>query len=306
MRIIEIQHSKKEINLMNNIATPNVTLNNGILMPQLGLGVWQAKDGQEVKQAVLDAISAGYRLIDTAAVYGNEAGVGEAIKECGVPREELFVTTKLWNADQGDYETVNKAFTASLEKLGLDYVDLYLIHWPVPARGKYIETWQALEKIYADGRAKAIGVCNFKPHHLEELLKNAKVVPVVNQIELHPRFPQKETRDFCAAHDIFVESWSPIGGSGAGWNNSGEELKLLDEPLLMLIGNKYAKSPAQVVIRWHLQNELIVIPKSVHKERIIENLNVFDFELDEDDMRAIDELETGKRVGADPDSANFV
>ena len=291
---------------MTTNITPQVTLNNGTTMPQFGLGVWQAKDGQEVKQAVLDAIAAGYRLIDTAAVYGNESGVGEAIKECGVPRNELFITTKLWNADQGDYETVNKAFETSLQKLGLDYVDLYLIHWPVPARGKYVETWQALERIYTDGRAKAIGVCNFKAHHLEEILKVATVTPVVNQIELHPRFPQAETREFCDHHDIIVESWSPIGGSGAGWGSNGEELKLLDEPVLMSIGNKYAKSPAQVVIRWHLQNKLIVIPKSVHKERIIENLNVFDFELDEADMEAIAGLETGKRIGADPDSANFV
>ena len=280
---------------MTQPITPNITLNNATSIPQLGLGVWQAQDGIEVETAVLAALDAGYRLIDTAAVYANETGVGNAIRSSNVPRQELFVTTKLWNADQG-YDSTLKAFDKSLKKLGLEYIDLYLIHWPVPARGLFIETWRAFEELYRSGRVKAIGVSNFQPHHLDELLAVATIKPVVNQIELHPYFPQTELRDYGEQHDIAIESWSPIGGRGGA---------LLKETILHEIGQKYGKSPAQVVIRWHIQNGLVVIPKSVHKQRIEENIMVFDFELDQTDMAAINSLETGVRVGPDPDTANF-
>lgn len=274
---------------------PSIQLNNGVLMPQFGLGVWQAKDGLEVESAVLAAIAAGYRLIDTAAVYGNEIGVGNAIRASGVPREELFITTKLWNADQG-YDSTLKAFELSLDKLQLDYVDLYLIHWPVPALDLYTETWQAFEELYKQGRIKAIGVSNFQPSHLDKLLSMATVKPAVNQVELHPHFPQVELRDYAKQHGIAIESWSPIGGKGSS---------LLEEQLLVDLGQMYGKSPAQIVIRWHLQNGLIVIPKSVHQNRIEENINVFDFELSKEDMVSIEALNIGKRVGPDPDSASF-
>lgn len=280
---------------MIQLSTPRIKLNNGIFIPQLGLGVWQTRDGTEVEAAVTAAIDTGYRLIDTAAYYGNETGVGNAIRASRVSREELFITTKLWNADHG-YENTLKAFDVSLQKLGLDYIDMYLIHWPVPSRGLFVETWRAFEELYAQGRVKAIGVSNFQPHHLDELLKNATIKPVIDQVELHPYFPQTELRDYGKLHNIAIESWSPIGGSGGA---------LLKEPLLHEIGQKYDKSPAQVVIRWHLQNGLIVIPKSVHAERIQQNIDVFDFELDSADMAAINSLQTGVRVGPNPDTANF-
>ncbi|MBI3889684.1 aldo/keto reductase [Candidatus Saccharibacteria bacterium] len=273
---------------------PVVTLNDGNTIPQLGLGVWQAKDGDEVKQAVLSAIDAGYRLIDTAAIYGNEQGVGEAIRESGVAREELFITTKLWNGDQG-YDSTYKAFEASLEKLGLEYIDLYLIHWPVPEYGKYVETWKALEEIKASGRVKSIGVCNFNIDHLEKLLAESDVAPAVNQVELHPRLQQRELRAFCESKGIHIESWSPIGGTGGD---------LLDDPTIKIIADKHSRSTAQVVIRWHIQLGLIVIPKSVHAERIKQNADVFDFELDNDDMAKISALNTNTRRGPDPATMN--
>jgi 2,5-diketo-D-gluconate reductase A len=274
---------------------PTLTLNNGLIIPQLGLGVWQAKDGEEVESAVRAALKCGYRLIDTAAVYGNEQGVGKAIAESGIPREELFITTKVWNADQG-YENTLQAFDASLERLGLDYVDLYLIHWPVPAKDQYVDTWRALEQIYKDGRAKSIGVSNFKPHHLDKLLESAEIIPAINQIELHPNLPQQETREACDKHGIIVESYSPLGGSNS---------HLFDNQTLIDIGAKYDKTPAQVILRWHIQNNYVVIPKSVHAERIEQNFDIFDFELDENDMAAIATLDNGKRYGSDPDTANF-
>lgn len=272
-----------------------IPLNNGVKMPQLGLGVWQARDGEEVEAAVSTALEAGYRLIDTAAVYGNERGVGRAIAASNIPRKEIFATTKLWNADQG-YMPALAAFEKSLARLNLDYIDLYLIHWPVPAADKYIETWRALEKLYSDGRVRAIGVSNFKPAHLERLIAESTVVPAVNQIELHPYLSQTATREFCARHGIAVESWSPLGGSNG---------PVLDDETIKAIAAAHDKSPAQVIIRWHIQHGLITIPKSVHKNRIDENFDVWDFELSDKDMQAIDSLNTDTRVGPDPDNANF-
>lgn len=275
---------------------PYITLNNGVHMPQIGLGVWQTQDGNEVETAVGAALQAGYRLIDTAAVYGNEAGVGAAIARSSVPREELFITTKLWNTDQG-YDSTLAAFEKSLARLKLEYIDLYLIHWPAPAHDKYVETWRALEKLYQDNRVRAIGVSNFTPAHLENLLKTATVVPAVNQIELHPQFTQIETRAFCEPRAIAIESYSPLGSSKGN---------LLTNPVLEEIAAKYDKSVAQVIIRWHLQNNLIVIPKSVHPERIVANIDVFDFVLSDKDMEQIATLATNQRIGANPDTANFV
>lgn len=261
---------------------PQITLNNGVQIPQLGLGVWQTKNGDEVVSAIHAAIDSGYRMIDTAALYANEEGVGKAIRTASVPREELFVTTKLWNNDHG-HDAALKAFDESLKRLGLDYIDMYLIHWPVPELDIYVETWQALEEIYASGRVKAIGVCNFNPEHLDKLLESAKIVPAVNQIELHPRLQQAELRDYCSDKGIHVESWSPIGGTGGD---------LLQDETLVAIAKKYGKSTAQIVIRWHLQLGLIVIPKSVHAQRIQQNIDVFDFELDNDDIAIIANLNT--------------
>lgn len=278
---------------MTNI--PHITLSNGVTMPQLGLGVYQVEDGADVERAVSAAIDSGYRLIDTAALYGNEIGVGTAIKKSSIPREELFITTKLWNTDQG-YDSTLAAFETSLQKLGLDYIDLYLIHWPAPKRGQYVESWRAFEKLYADGRVKAIGVCNFHPEHLEVLLKEAKVIPMLNQIELHPYLQQREIATYDAAHNIHTESWSPIGGGGG---------TLLDDPVFGEIGVRYKKSPAQVVIRWHIQHGYVVIPKSSNPSRIAENIDVFDFELSEKDMNIIDGLNKDERVGPDPRTATF-
>ncbi|MDT0266421.1 aldo/keto reductase [Streptomyces sp. DSM 44915] len=272
---------------------PEVTLNNGVQMPQLGFGVWQVPD-DEAEVAVGQALAAGYRSIDTAAIYGNEEGTGRALASSGLPRDELFVTTKLWNTDQG-YDTALAAFDRSLEKLRLDYVDLYLIHWPAPAHDLYVESWKALEKILADGRARAVGVSNFKPKHLRRLLDETQIVPALNQIELHPNFQQAESRAFHEELGILTEAWSPLG-SGKG---------LLDDPELARIAAKHGRTPAQVVLRWHLQLGNVVIPKSVTPSRITENFDVFGFALDDEDLAAIGALDTPNRVGADPDEANW-
>ncbi|WP_322785138.1 aldo/keto reductase [Streptomyces profundus] len=275
-------------------SVPQVTLNNGVQMPQLGFGVWQVPDDQ-AEIAVGQALAAGYRSIDTAAIYGNEEGTGRALASSGLPREELFVTTKLWNTDHG-HDKALAAFDRSLGKLGLDYVDLYLIHWPAPAHDNYVESWKALEQILADGRARAVGVSNFKPKHLRRLLDETDIVPALNQIELHPNFQQAESRAFHAEHGIATEAWSPLG-SGKG---------LLDEPELARIAAKHGRTPAQVVLRWHLQLDNVVIPKSVTPARITENFDVFGFSLDDEDLVAIAALDTPNRVGADPDEANWI
>ncbi len=271
---------------MSNV--PDVTLNNDVPMPQLGFGVFQVPDA-ETEPAVATAIDAGYRSVDTARIYENEEGTGRALKSCGVPREELFVTTKLWNADHGHDSTL-RAFDASLDRLGLDYLDLYLIHWPVPSRDRYLDTWRAFERLLADGRLRAIGVSNFLPEHLTRIMDAGGVVPAVNQIELHPYLPQAELRAFHAEHGIATEAWSPLG-QGKG---------LLDDPALAPIAAKHGKTPAQVVIRWHLRLGNVVIPKSVTPSRIGENFDVNAFELDTDDMAAIAALDAGKRYGPDP------
>lgn len=269
----------------------NKELSNGTKIPRLGLGVWKVEDGDEVVSSVKWALETGYRLIDTASVYKNEVGVGEGIRQSGVPREDIYITTKLWNSDQG-YESTLKAFDESLRKMGLDYVDLYLIHWPVG--GKFEESWKAMEEIYESGRAKAIGVSNFHEHHINDLLKEAKVVPMVDQIELHPNLTQKSLRDFLKTKNIAVEAWSPLGQG-----------KLLDHPVLVELGKKYHKTSAQVIIRWHLQNDTIVIPKSTHKDRIEENFDVFDFELSKEDMVKINELNKDERFGSNPNKFDF-
>ncbi|WP_328535437.1 aldo/keto reductase [Streptomyces sp. NBC_00344] len=270
---------------------PDITLNNGVTIPQLGFGVFQVPDG-ETAAAVSSALESGYRSIDTAAVYGNEAGVARALSASGLPRDELFVTTKLWNTDQG-YDSTLTAFDASLDKLGLDHVDLYLIHWPTPARDRYLDSWRALEKLLADGRTRAIGVSNFQQAHLQRLLDHSGIVPVVNQIELHPGLAQAGLRSFHAEHRIATEAWSPLA-QGA----------LLDEPALTEIAARHGRSPAQVVLRWHLQLGNIVIPKSVTPARIRENFDVFGFGLTVQDMETIDALDRGMRTGPDPDALN--
>ncbi|TDF98863.1 aldo/keto reductase [Paenibacillus piri] len=266
------------------------TLHNGVQMPWLGLGVWKTKEGDEVIHAVKSAIGAGYRSIDTAAVYGNEEGVGIAIKQSGVPRDELFITTKVWNSDQG-YDSTLKALEVSRKKLGLDIIDLYLIHWPV--KGKYKETWRALEKLYKDGAVRAIGVSNFQTHHLKDVISESEIAPMVNQVEYHPLLSQQELRAFCSSNQIQLEAWSPLMQGN------------LDNPLLSELAAKYGKSPAQIVLRWDLQNGVVTIPKSINEKRIRENCDVFDFTLSEDDIAKINSLNKNQRFGADPDNFNF-
>lgn len=265
-------------------------LRNGVSMPWLGLGVWKVNEGQEVEHSVRHAIQTGYASIDTAAAYGNEEGVGRAIRDSGAPRDSLFVTTKVWNARQG-YESTLQAFEDSRSKLGLEVIDLYLIHWPV--KGKYKDTWRALEKLYKDGAVRAIGVSNFQVHHLQELLDGCEVTPMVNQVEFHPLLTQKPLLAFCREHGIQLEAWSPLMQGN------------LELPLLAELSAKYGKTAAQVVLRWDLQHGVVTIPKSVTAHRIEENANVFDFELSEEDMARLDALNQDKRFGPDPDHFNF-
>lgn len=267
---------------------PPIILNNGVEMPQLGFGVWQVPD-DEADQAVTTALEAGYRSIDTAAAYGNEEGTGRALRASGIAREDLFVTTKLWNADHG-YDSTLRAFDTSLAKLGLEYVDLYLIHWPMPDRGTYVDTYKAFEKLLADGRAKSIGVSNFLPEHLDRLIEATSVIPAVNQIELHPHLQQLASREYHAEQGIATEAWSPLG-QGKG---------LLEVPAIVAIAQKHGRTPAQIVLRWHIQLGNVVIPKSVTPSRIKENIEVFDFSLDTEDIAAISALNEDRRIGPDP------
>ncbi|TPI47536.1 aldo/keto reductase [Mesorhizobium sp. B2-9-1] len=269
-------------------------LNDGATIPQIGLGVWQV-DPEITAKVVRWGIEAGYRLIDTAEGYRNEEGVGEAIRAAGVPRGELFITSKLRNgAHQRD--AALRAFDETMQKLGIDQIDLFLIHWPVPSQNKYVEAWKTLVELRKAGRIKSVGVSNFNQDHLERIVGETGVTPVVNQIELHPRFQQRDKRDFHARHNIRIESWSPLGSG-----------RLLGDPTLEKIAKKHGKSVAQVIIRWHLQEGLVVIPKSIHRERIAGNFDIFGFELDADDMQTVHGLDSPDgRTGPDPATAAFL
>lgn len=276
---------------MNLSIDSTKTLHNGIEMPRFGLGVYKMTDREEAVRAMTHAIETGYRSIDTAALYENEREVGEAIRASGIQRKDIFVTSKVWNSDQG-YDNTLRAFETTLKNLGFDYLDLYLTHWAV--KGKYADTYRAIERLYEEKLIRATGVSNHQPGHLEQIFATANVKPMVNQIELSPQMTQEDVREFCKEHDIAVTSWSPLARG-----------RLLEEPTLRHIADKYGKSPAQVIIRWHLQRDLIVIPKSVTPSRIEENANVFDFELSMQDMITIDNLNRNERTGPDPDSFDF-
>nr|WP_156956090.1 aldo/keto reductase [Salinicoccus luteus] len=266
-------------------------LNNGVEMPRIGLGVYKAENGSQVRDAVLTAIEAGYRHIDTASFYGNEKGVGEAVRVSEVPRDSLFITTKVWNDDLG-YEETLRAFEVSMDNLGLDYLDLYLIHWPI--EGRYTEAWKALEKLYDEGRVKAIGVSNFHQQHLEDIFAMCRIKPMLNQLEYHPHLAQKEMHAFCRAHDIQLEAWAPLKRGG-----------LFEEPVIQELVEKHGKTPAQIILRWDIQNGVSTIPKSITPSRIRENIDIFDFELSDADMKKIDSLDSNQRMGKDPDNFSF-
>jgi len=270
-----------------------ITLNNHVRIPQLGLGVYKVLN-EEVSDVVSHALKVGYRSIDTAQFYENEEGVGEALKRSEIPREDLFITTKVWNSHHG-YDKTLQAFEQSLKKLDLDYLDLYLIHWPTPMYDKYVDTYKALEQLYKDGRVKAIGVSNFHIEHLERLFDECEITPVLNQVECHPYLQQKELKAFCSKHNIYMESWSPLARGG-----------MLEDETIQKIANKYNKTPAQIVLRWHIQENSIVIPKSVTPSRIRENFQVFDFELSEEDMEVITKLDRGERTGRDPNKMDMI
>lgn len=272
-----------------------IQLNNGINMPGIGLGVFQVEN-DATAEIVKNAIEVGYRSIDTAAIYGNEAGVGEGIKQAlatmDLKREDLFITSKVWNAGLSYDETV-AAYEESLQKLGLEYLDLYLIHWP--GKNKYVESWRALEDLYKAGKIKAIGVCNFNISHLQDLLKTARVTPVINQVEFHPRLQQVELRAFCKEHNIQLEAWAPLMQGG-----------LLEDPTIAEIAKKYGKSISQVILRWDIQNGVVTIPKTVSKERMVQNASIFDFSLTEEELQIINAMNLEKRVGPDPAEFDFV
>lgn len=278
---------------MTNASVPRIQLNDGHSIPQLGFGVFKV-DPDETERIVDDALEIGYRHIDTARIYGNEAGVGKAIAASGIPREQLFITTKLWNDDQGT-QSVFDAFDASLERLGLEYLDLYLIHWPAPARDRYVETWRAFEELAASGRVRSIGVSNFLVPHLERLLAETGTVPAVDQIELHPAHQQPATVEFAEENRIAIEAWGPLGQG---------KYPLLEHQEVTDAAAAHGRSPAQVVIRWHLQRGFIVFPKSNRRERMAENFDVFDFALDDTEMEAITALEREGRVSSHPDHVN--
>jgi methylglyoxal/glyoxal reductase len=275
---------------MNSLSDTTV-LSNGVHMPWMGLGVFKVEDGEEVTSAVKAAIHHGYRSIDTASFYDNEEGVGKAIREAAVPREELFITTKVWNSDQG-YDSTLKAFDVSLKKLGLNYLDLYLIHWPV--KGKYKDTWRALETLYKQGKVKAIGVSNFQIHHLEDIIGDGEIKPMVNQVEYHPSLTQEELHEYCKQQGIQFEAWSPL-----------KKGRLMKDETILSLAEKYQKTPAQILLRWDLQNGVVTIPKSTKEHRIKENADIFDFSIEQEDMMLISSLNQNERTGADPDNFNF-
>ncbi len=272
---------------------PLITLNNGIQIPQLGFGVYQIKP-DETRAATLDALEIGYRHIDTAEMYGNEKQVGEAVRESGIPRSKVFVTSKL-NNTYHEHGAALSAFDTTIDTLGLDYVDLFLIHWPLPMIGDFVETWKAMEEMSASGRVRAIGVSNFQPAHLQRLFDATGTVPAVNQIEAHPYLVQDDVRAFDAEHGIATEAWSPIAQG-----------KVLDDPTIVAIAERVARTPAQTTLRWHIQRGDIVFPKSVTRKRIEENFALFDFELNEEDMTAITALDRGERTGPNPDTFDYV
>lgn len=272
--------------MINNLQD-TIMLNNGVKMPGFGLGVYKVEDGDAVVKSVKAAISYGYRSIDTASFYDNETGVGKAIKESEVSRDELFITSKVWNEEQG-YESTLQAFERSLDKLGLDYLDLYLIHWPV--KGKFKDTWKAMEALHEAGKVRAIGVSNFHIQHLRTLLSDCNVKPVINQVEYHPHLAQIELKAFCEKEHIQLEAWSPL-----------KRGQLLDEPVINELAEKHGKSPAQVILRWDVQNDVITIPKSIHEKRIKENADIFDFTLTEADMEKLNDLNINDRSGSNPD-----
>ena len=277
--------------MKNMNLTSTTKLNNGVEMPWLGLGVFRSKEGEEVEIAVKTALETGYRSIDTAAIYENERGVGNAIKASGVPRKEIFITSKVWNTDQG-YQSTLDAFDVSLEKLQTDYLDLYLIHWPKGQRS--VETWKAMEELYEKGRVRAIGVSNFLEHHLDDILPHCKIVPAVNQVEFHPMLIQPKLLEYCQKRGIQHEAWSPI--------MKGNVTKIRE---IQEVAKKYGKTEVQVVLRWDIQKGVVTIPKSVTPERIISNADIFDFELEPEDMAKIDALDNGRRIGGHPDTINF-
>jgi len=293
---IWVYHNEKGgfLNMLTNLQA-TTTLHNGVKMPWLGLGVFKVNEGSEVVEAVKTAIKKGYRSIDTAAIYKNEEGVGEGIrkgiKEAGISREDLFITSKVWNADFGYYSTL-EAYETSLKKLGLQYLDLYLIHWPV--EGKYLETWRALETLYTENRVKSIGVSNFQIHHLEDIMKDAQIIPMVNQVEFHPKLSQMELLSYCKLHNIQLEAWSPL-----------MQGQLLEDPKLKEIAKTHDKSVAQVILRWDIQSGVVTIPKSIKEHRIGENSSIFDFTLSPDELEQIAALNENKRIGPDPDNFDF-
>lgn len=272
---------------------PNITLSNGVEIPQIGLGVFRVNDPQVVVDSVVDAVKAGYRHIDTASFYGNEAAVGDGVRQTGVPRQDLFVTSKVWNNIRGYQETIDQ-FNRSLSLLGFDYLDLYLIHWPAAG---YEENWRAMEDLYHAGKIRAIGVSNFEPRHIEHLMVSATVAPMIDQVETHPYLQQNEVHEYCEINHIVHEAWSPLGGGKSD---------VLSDPVIVDLAAKHHKSAAQIVLRWHVQRGEVVIPKSVHQQRIEENADVFDFSLTPEEMRAIAALDRNGRVGSDPNDEAFL
>ena len=271
----------------------NVKLNNGVEMPILGLGIYKITDKNELYNAVKWAVESGYRKFDTAQFYDNEKELGEAIKNSPLKREEVFITTKIWNTNQG-YKKSTESFEESLKKLNMDYVDLLLIHWPGQKKERYLETWKALEEIYKNKKARAIGVSNFEIKHLNDIFENCSVIPAVNQIERHPNLNQYELIEFCKKHNMFVEAWSPLGRG-----------KFIENETLKEIAKKYNKTVAQIILRWNIENKIVVIPKSVKKERIEENINIFDFKLDGEDIKKIDSMNNNERTGFNPLEFDF-